>query len=360
MSAKISINKTSVSSLSKLDFDNIPFGKVFTDHMYLADYENGEWKDFRIVPVDFMPTHPGNLAWHYGQAIFEGMKATRDADGNALLFRPEQHSIRLNESAHRMCMPELPEDIFLDAVHTLVNLEKNWIPQQEGSALYIRPLMYATDATIGVRPSDTYRFLIFCMPVGPYYPKPVSLLVSREYVRAVKGGVGEAKTAGNYAASLYPALLAKKQGYDQMMWVDAIEHKWVQEVGTMNIFFKINGEIITPATDGAILKGITRKSVIDIFRDHGYTVTERPISIDEVEEAYEKGILEEVFGSGTAAVISEVERIKVDDKIIHLDASKFVASKFAKNTINQLRIRKIEDKFNWLVVAEDRSVPVTA
>jgi branched-chain amino acid aminotransferase len=324
--------------------------------MFIADFENGEWVNPRIEPVAPIPTHPGNLAWHYGQSIFEGMKATRDAEGNALLFRPEEHVTRINASATRMCMPTLPADLFLDAVHTLVNMEKAWIPPSEGSALYIRPFMYATDSTIGVRASDTYKFIIFCMPVGPYYPKPVSLLASREYVRAVKGGVGEAKTAGNYAASLYPAMEAKKQGYDQVMWLDGVEHKYVQEVGTMNIFFVIDGEIITPATNGSILKGITRKSIITLLKDAGHTVTERELSIDEVLSAYDNGSLSEIFGTGTAAVVAEVSKLKVDDKVIELQPENYKISKFAKSTINQIRSKKIADKFGWLVQAENKSL----
>lgn len=355
MPTKMSIAKSPTSNLSKLDFDNIPFGKVFTDHMFIADFENGEWVNPRIEPVAPIPTHPGNLAWHYGQSIFEGMKATRDTEGNALLFRPEEHVTRINASATRMCMPTIPSDLFLDAVHTLVNMEKAWIPPAEGSALYIRPFMYATDSTIGVRASDTYKFIIFCMPVGPYYPKPVSLLASREFVRAVKGGVGEAKTAGNYAASLYPAMEAKKQGYDQVMWLDGVEHKYVQEVGTMNIFFVIDGEIITPATNGSILKGITRKSIIALLKDAGHTVTERELSIDEVLEAYDNGSLSEIFGTGTAAVVAEVSKLKVDDKVIELQPENYRISKFAKSTVNQIRSKKIEDKFGWLVQAENKS-----
>jgi branched-chain amino acid aminotransferase len=356
MPTKISITKSPVSNVSKLDFDNIPFGKVFTDHMFLVDFENGEWVNARIEPVAPIPTHPGNLAWHYGQSIFEGMKATRDSEGNALLFRPEEHVHRINASATRMCMPTLPAELFLDAIHTLVNMEKGWIPPAEGSALYIRPFMYATDSTIGVRASDTYKFVVFCMPVGPYYAKPVSLLASREFVRAVKGGVGEAKTAGNYAASLYPALKAKEEGYDQIMWLDGIEHKYVQEVGTMNIFFVIDGKVITPATDGAILKGITRKSVIALLKDSGYDVSERQITIDEVAEAHKNGKLQEIFGTGTAAVIAEVSKLKVDDNVLELDPDSYKVSKFAKSTINQIRSKKIADKFGWLVQAENKAI----
>ena len=347
----LKITKVSISAVSNVDFDNIPFGKVFTDHMYVADYIDGEWTNMEIVPLENLSIHPGNLAWHYGQSIFEGMKATRDNEGTPLLFRPEEHVYRLNASARRMCMPEFPVDAFLEAVHSLVRLEKNWIPSKEGSALYIRPFMIAMDDAIGVRPSDTYKFIICTLPVGPYYAKPVKLKVEETYIRAAQGGVGEAKTAGNYAASLYPAQLAREDGYDQVMWLDAKEFKYVQEVGTMNIFFVIGNEVITPATEGTILKGITRKTIIEILRDEGYQVTERMITIDEVVDAADRGELKEVFGTGTAAVIAVVDEIKYREKIIHLDPSNFIVAPLAKSIFTGLRNRTIVDTKGWVVEA---------
>jgi branched-chain amino acid aminotransferase len=351
MSYSFKITKTQQSSLSKVDFNNIPFGKTYSDHMFVADYINGEWTNFEIKPIEPIPTHPGNMALHYGQSIFEGMKATRDAEGHALLFRPEMHAKRINVSARRMCMPEIPEALFLQAIHTLVDLEKAWIPPQAGSALYIRPFMYATDETIGVKASDTYKFIIFVMPVGPYYSQPVKLLAQDTYVRAVVGGVGEAKTAGNYAASLLPATLAKKEGYDQVMWLDGVHKKYVQEVGTMNIFFVIGDEIVTPNLDGAILAGITRDCMLTLFKDNGYKVVERPITIDEVLKANEDGQLIEIFGTGTAAVIAPVEKLKYKDTVITLDMDKRQISRFAYDTINGMRNRSIEDKYGWIVPA---------
>ncbi len=350
----LKITKVENSAVSNIDFENIPFGKTFTDHMYVADYIDGEWTNMEIIPTQKLSIHPGNLAWHYGQSIFEGMKATRDADGTPLLFRPEQHIYRLNASARRMCMPEFPEEAFLEAVHTLVRLEKNWIPPQEGSALYIRPFMFAMDEAIGVRPSDTYKLIICTLPVGPYYSKPVKLKAEEKYIRAAQGGVGEAKTAGNYAASLYPAKLAKEEGYDQIMWLDAKEFKYVQEVGTMNIFFVIDNEVITPVTEGTILKGITRMTIMEILKDKGYKVTERRISIDEVMEAADQGKLQEVFGAGTAAVIAVVDEIKYRDKVVHLDPSNFTVAPLAKKTINGLRNRTIPDTKGWVVEAGAR------
>jgi len=347
----LKITTVKESGASSVDFNNIPFGKTFTDHMYVADYIDGEWKNMEILPLEKLSIHPGNLAWHYGQSIFEGMKATRDEAGTPLLFRPEEHVYRLNASARRMCMPEVPEEMFLEAIHTLVRLEKDWIPPAEGSALYIRPFMFATDEAIGVRPSDTYKFIICTLPVGPYYPKPVKLKAEETYIRAAEGGVGEAKTAGNYAASLYPAKLAKEEGYDQIMWLDAVEFKYVQEVGTMNIFFVIGDEVITPATTGTILKGITRKTIIEILKDEGYKVSERQISIDEVVEASKNGSLKEVFGTGTAAVIAVVDEIKYRDTIMKLNPDDFEVAKLAKSTINGLRNKTIADTKGWVVEA---------
>ncbi len=348
MHQDIKITRTANSRIDSLDFNNIPFGKIFTDHMFVADYKDGQWMNAEIVPLDFIPTHPGNLAWHYGQAIFEGMKASKSKSGNALLFRPEQHAVRLNESARRMCMPEIPADLFLDGLRKLVALDVAWIPPQEGSALYIRPLMYATDESIGVRQSDTYKFIIMCLPVGPYYNQPVKLKADEFYVRAVVGGVGEAKTAGNYAASLLPAKIAKEEGYDQIMWLDAIHHKFVQEVGTMNIFFVINNEVLTPATDGPILKGITRACTIELLKSKGMTVVERPINIDEVVLASQNGTLQEVFGTGTAAVVSPVCMIGYKDAKIELDPASFTIAPMIKDTINKIRTQDLPDTFHWL------------
>ncbi|MEO7175346.1 MAG: branched-chain amino acid aminotransferase, partial [Saprospiraceae bacterium] len=313
MAIRIPITQNPVSCLPGIDFDNIPFGKYFTDHMFIADYDGQDWVDARIVPLEHMAIHPANMTFHYGQAIFEGMKATINGEGTPLLFRPELHIERFNASATRMCMPEIPDELFLESIRQLVYLEKAFIPSSEGSALYIRPFMIAMDDHIGVAASKTYRYIVICLPVGPYYPTPIKLLAQTDYVRAVKGGVGEAKTAGNYAASLMPAQTARALGYHQMLWLDAVEHKFIQEVGTMNIFFVMGKSIVTPETDGCILKGITRATIIDILLDKGYHVDERPVTINEIVEAYRSGDLIEVFGSGTAAVVSHVELISFHD-----------------------------------------------
>jgi branched-chain amino acid aminotransferase len=354
----LTIHHAKESRVANVDFHNLPFGKIISDHMFEIDYDGKQWVNPRINPVEKMSIHPMNMALHYGQSIFEGMKASRSKDGTPLLFRPELHAKRMNASAVRMCMPEIPEDIFVEAIHAIVGIDQEWIPKIEGSAMYIRPIMFATDEMVGVKASDTYKFMIICLPVGPYYPKPIKLLVEPHYIRAAQGGVGEAKTAGNYAAALYPSKLAREQGYDQVLWLDAIHHKFVQEVGTMNIFFVFNNEIVTPATSGTILKGITRASTLEILRGNGHTVNERDLSIDEVLSRHQAGELIEVFGTGTAALIANVEEIKYDKHTIRLDSNNWELSTSIKDEINGMRFGTIEDKRGWTVPVKE--VAVTA
>ncbi len=357
MKYPIKVTKTTISRLDTVDFSNIPFGKVFSDHMFTADYRDGEWSNFQIVPFGHFMIHPACMGLHYGQSIFEGMKASRTQDGTPFLFRPEQHAKRLNISAARMCMPDFPEDLFLYAIQKLVQMDQEWIPKDEGSALYIRPLMFANGEFFGVRPSDTYKMIIFTGPVGPYYPKPVSLIAEEKYVRAAMGGAGEAKAAGNYGAALLPAKLAQEQGYDQVLWLDAKEFKYAQEVGTMNIFFVIDGKIMTPATLGTILKGITRESILEMLKDKGYEIEERRISIDEIVDAYKSGKLQEAFGSGTAAVVSHVDKIKYGDLIMHLPklADRHIGE-MIKTEINGMRSGRLPDKYNWLVPIREEAL----
>lgn len=354
MKKEIQIQRVENSRLDGVDFDNIPFGRTFSDHMYVADYKDGEWQNPRIVPFASFSIHPASMVLHYGQAIFEGMKATKSVDGKPLFFRPEKHVERINASAQRMCMPDFPKDMFMDAVHQLVALDQGWIPPKTGSALYLRPYMFATDEFIGVQPSQTYTFIIFTGPVGPYYAKPVSLIAEEKYVRACEGGVGEAKTAGNYAASLLPARIAKEKGFDQVMWMDGKEFKYVQEVGTMNIFFVIDGKVVTPATDGAILKGITRESAIEILRKEGYEVEARKVSKEELIEAYDKGLLQETFGTGTAAVVSHVAKIQIGDRLLELPPVKDrKVGALVKTIIEGLRDTTIEDTYGWIVPVKE-------
>jgi len=344
---QIKITTTKESRLPSIDFDNIPFGQICSDHMYVMEYADGAWQQPEIMPMQNFSLHPANLALHYGQSIFEGMKASKHHDGTPLLFRLDKHVDRLNASARRMCMPEVPGDLFKDAIRTLVDLDQGWIPPGEGSALYLRPYMFAADEFIGVRPSNTYKFVIFTCPVGPYYAKPVSLKAEEEYVRASNGGVGEAKTAGNYAASLYPAQKAKEAGYDQVMWMDPVEFKYIQEVGTMNIFFVMDDVVYTPALNGSILHGITRDSILKILEDEGHKVVVENLSIDKVIEAYKAGKLQEVFGAGTAAVVSTVHKIAARGEVMSLNPDQYKIAPYLKSYIENLRTGHQEDKFGW-------------
>jgi branched-chain amino acid aminotransferase len=355
----LSIQTTSTSSVSTIDFNNLPFGRIISDHMFEIDFDGTNWVNPKIVPVERMSIHPMNMALHYGQSIFEGMKASRSKDGTPLLFRPELHAHRMNASARRMCMPEIPEDIFIEAIHALVSIDQEWIPKIEGSALYIRPFMFATDEMIGVKPSDTFKFIVICLPVGPYYPKPIKLLVEHHYIRAAQGGVGEAKTAGNYAAAMYPSKIAREKGYDQVIWLDAIHHKFVQEVGTMNIFFAFKNEVVTPATTGTILKGITRATAIEVIEGKGIPVVQREISIDEVLERYNSGDLVEIFGTGTAALIANVEEIRYDDITLKFPADQWGLSISIRDEVNGVRFGTLPDTKGWTVPVKD-IVSITA
>ncbi len=348
MSFNIKITKNENSKIDDLDFNNIPLGKTFTDHMFICDYANGKWINPRIEPLHHIPTHPAAMALHYGQAIFEGMKATIDTDGTPMLFRPKKNAERLNFSANRMGMPDFPEDLFVEGLKQLVALDKNWIPPQEGSALYLRPFMYADEHFIGMRAATNYKFIIIASPSGPYFNKRIKLFAETQYIRAAKGGTGAAKAAGNYAAAIKPSETAKAKGYDQVLWLDAHDFNYIQEAGTMNLFFKINGEFITPSLDGTILSGITRMSVIELLKSKVCKVTERPITIEEIIEASNNGTLEEAFGTGTAVGIAMIEEIRYKDTTIHFsDDNPF--GQVVLDTLNGVRSGKQEDKLNWMV-----------
>jgi branched-chain amino acid aminotransferase len=347
----IPVTKTTHSKLSETDFSSLVFGKSVSDHMFVADYQNGAWGDFRIVPYGPMEIYPGNATLHYGQAIFEGMKAYKNKKGEVLVFRAEANAKRLNESAKRMCMPTLPENVFLEALKQLLSLDRDWVPQGKGTSLYIRPFMFAMDNYLGVKPSDTYRFMIFTSPVGAYYSKPVSVKVETTYTRACQGGTGEAKAAGNYAASLFPALLAQKEGYDQLLWTDGKTHSQIEESGTMNVMFKIKGTIITaPTHGGTILKGITRDSVLQLAKDWGQAVEERFLSVSELEAALEAGTVEEVFGVGTAATIAFITKIHSQGKdFILAEPSSDAFSKRVLNTLDSIKYGEIQDPHQWMI-----------
>lgn len=341
-------NKVKSSRASEIDINNIPMGIVFTDHMFICDYENGTWNNPRIEPLGLIPTHPAAMALHYGQAIFEGLKATLGKEDVPLLFRPEQNAKRLNFSADRMGMPAFPEDLFVEGLKKLVAIEHHWIPKNQGSALYLRPFMYADEAFIGMRAATKYKFIIMASPAGPFFSKPIKLYAETQYIRAANGGTGEAKAAGNYAAAIRPSEMAKAKGYDQVLWLDAQNFEYIQECGTMNIFFKIAGKFVTPNLGGSILAGITRMSVIELLRDKGFEVTERPISITEIVEASKNGTLEEAFGTGTAVGIAMIEAIGYKDLVIQFPSENPVSAD-VNDTLNKIKTQQIEDKFGWIV-----------
>lgn len=347
---EINVTKAERSKLKDLNLENIPFGKYFTDHMLEADYENGEWKNVEIKPYQPLLLEPSLSALHYGQAIFEGIKAYRSEDGDAFIFRPYDNFRRFNQSAERMNMPEIPEDIFIEGMKQLIDLDRNWIPAKPDHSLYIRPVMFSTDTTLGVKPSDTYKFLILLSPTGPYYAAPMKIAVEEKYTRAAPGGVGFSKNAGNYGGSMKAATDAKKLGYDQVLWTDAFEHKWLQEVGMMNVFFIINGLAVTPSLEeGTILAGVTRDSAIMLLKDMGFTVDERKISIDELTSAYSKGYLQEVFGTGTAATIAMIKELKYKDQVMEFEPANFKIAADLKNRMNAIKEGKAEDKYGWLI-----------
>jgi len=348
--ADINITKVEHSKLNDINLENIPFGKYFTDHMLEVDYEDGEWKNAEIKPYQPLLLAPSLAALHYGQAIFEGVKAYKNAEGEAYIFRPHDNFKRFNVSAERMQMPEVPEEIFIGGMRKLIQLDKNWIPQQEDHSLYIRPFMFSSDEMIGVRPSEKYKFMIILSPTGPYYSAPMRIYVEEKYVRAVPGGVGYAKAAGNYGAAMYATAEAKKIGYDQVLWTDAYEHKYVQECGTMNVFFIIGNNAITPELEaGTILAGVTRDSAITLLKEMGFNVEERPLSIDDIINAHKAGILYEVFGTGTAATISLIRELRYKDYVMEFDVDKWKTAPELKKQLNAIRYGLLPDIHGWMV-----------
>lgn len=350
---EIRIEKTTTPK-QKPNQDNLGFGHIFTDHMFLMDYETGKgWYDPRIVPYGPLELDPSTMALHYGQEIFEGLKAYKTADGKVQLFRPDKNFARMNVSNERLSIPPVDEEFCLKALLTLIEMEKDWIPEKEGTSLYIRPFIFATDPYVGVRASNTYKFMIICSPSGLYYEEglePVKIYVEDQYVRTVRGGMGFAKTAGNYAASIKAQEVAHDRGYSQVLWLDGVEQKYIEEVGSMNIFFKIDGEIVTPMLNGSILSGITRMSAIELVKSWGIPVSERRISIQEIFEAAQAGKMEECFGTGTAAVISPVGELRWEDHVMTISNGQIgEITQRIYDTLTGIQYGKIEDKFGWVV-----------
>ncbi len=351
MNRDISINKTERPKNIPPD-DEIGFGQIFTDHMFIMDYNKKDgWHDPRIEPYQDLEIDPASSFCHYGQMTFEGLKAYRDKNGNPRLFRPRKNGERMVNSNERMCMPAVDPEFFVEAIKTLVQVDKKWIPEKAGTALYIRPFVLGTETYLGLKPADEYKFIIIASPVGPYYPaglKPTKILVETEYVRAVQGGTGEAKTAGNYAKSFKAQSRAAEQGYDGVLWLDGREKKYVEEVGAMNVFFKIDDTVVTPELTGTILPGITRDSIIKILQDWGQNIEERKITISEVADAYNNGSLQEAFGTGTAAVVAPIGKLQWNDLALEIDLEEpgGMTQKLYDHLTGIQRGRK-EDKFDW-------------
>ena len=339
--------------------ETLGFGKIFTDHMFEMDYnEKDGWHNPTIRPVEDLPIHPATMFIHYGQAVFEGMKAFKQQSGDIVLFRADKHFERLNNSSRKICIPEIDVDFALEALKELINIDKDWIPEKQGESLYIRPFIYGADHFLGVKPAKEYKFVLLLSPVGAYYPegfKPVKILVTDEYVRAVRKGLGDCKTPANYAASLLAGQSAVKKGFTQVLWLDGVEQKYIEEVGTMNIFINLKNEIVTPKLNGSILPGITRRSVIEILKEWKMNIVEREISIDEVVNAYDKGDLVGVFGTGTAAIISPVGWLTYKDKQMVLNDGKpgeLDMKLFDEITSIQYGLK--EDTHNWLIPVEQK------
>lgn len=343
----IIVEKAKTSKIGQIDFDNLAFGSVFTDHMLTCDYKNGSWEIPKIIPYQPITLEPSSKIFHYGQSIFEGMKAYKDSNNEIYLFRPLENHKRFNISAKRMCIPEIPEEYFMDGLTTLLQLDEAFIPQKEGSSLYIRPFMFASGKGFHASPADEYKFIIACAPSGSYFSGKVKVLIEETYSRSANGGVGYAKAGGNYAGQFYPTQLAVAKGYNQVIWTDDTNHEYIEEAGAMNIFVRIKDTLITGPTSDRILDGITRKSILDIARDQGIDTEVRKITVTEVVDAAKNGELMEMFGAGTAAVISPISAFGfrgTDYELPELENS--YGSKL-KKTITDIQYNKSEDKFGW-------------
>ena len=351
---EIKVTKTEKSRISDVNWDNLGFGVYFSDHIFVAEYKDGSWNEGEIVPYGPIPMEPTMCTLHYGQSIFEGLKAFKSVDGGVNLFRPDRNASRLNHSGSKVCIPPFDESHFIDALVQLIKVDKDWVPEKRGHSLYIRPLAFGDGNFLGVHSSKTFKLIIMTSPVASYYPEglaPVKILVAKDFVRAVRGGLGSAKTAANYAASLLASEKAKKEGYSQVLWLDAVNRHFVDEVGAMNIMFGIGDELVTPPLDtGTILRGVTRETVLELAEDFGLKITERPITIEDVFVSFKEGQLREVFGTGTAAVISPVGQLHYNGETIIINDNQIgpVAQKFY-DTITGLQYGDIKDTKDWIL-----------
>ncbi|TPN84672.1 branched-chain amino acid aminotransferase [Aquimarina algicola] len=347
ISGLLEINKVSTSKIDQVDFDNLNFGSVFTDHMFVCDYKNGAWQTPKIVPYGPLTLDPSARVFHYGQAVFEGMKAYKDDHGDTYLFRPDENFKRINKSSERLAIPEFPEDYFFEGLNTLLKLEDAWIKPGVGNSLYIRPFVIATQASVSASEANEYKFMIICSPAQSYYSGDVSVLVAEKFSRSASGGFGYAKAAGNYAGQFYPTKLAKDQGYQQIIWTDSNAHEYVEEAGTMNVFFRINDTLLTAPISDRILDGVTRKSLIALAEKQGIKVEVRPIKVSEIVEAVKNGSLKEIFGAGTAAVVSPVKAFGYKGEHYELEKQDNSYASHFKSALMDIQYNKAEDSFGW-------------
>lgn len=346
--SSIRVQPIAKSRISEVDFTHLEFGKYISDHMLVVNYDHGKWHEPEIVPFGDITMSPAILSIHYGQAIFEGMKAYKTLNGNITIFRVRKHWERMNRSLERMCMPAISEELFTKSLHALMEVDRDWIPTSEGSSLYIRPVVFATESRLGVKISDQYKFIIMTSPVGPYYSKPLKIKVEETYVRAAEGGAGFAKCAGNYGVSFYPTHQARLQGFDQVLWTDAKEHKYIDEAGTMNVMFVLNGKLVTPKLTTAILDGVTRDSILTLAKEMNMPVEERKVGVDELAEACDNGKLTEAFGAGTAAVVAPIATINIHGKDHHLPVpTELSFQQRVKQKLNNLRLGIEPDTHGW-------------
>ncbi|MGB5392700.1 MAG: branched-chain amino acid aminotransferase [Lutimonas sp.] len=347
MKPLISVEKTKNSKISKVDFNNLPFGKVYTDHMFICEYSDGQWQNPKVIPYQNISLDPSSKIFHYGQSVFEGMKAYKDKEGKVWLFRPQENQKRLNISSKRLAIPELPEEIFMEGLKELLKIDRDWIPQSEGSSLYIRPFVFASGNGLHASPADKYTFIIACSPSGSYFAGKVKVLIEQTYSRSANGGVGFAKAGGNYAGQFYPTQLAVEKGFNQVIWTDDTSHEFIEEAGAMNIFIRINDTLLTAPTSDRILDGVTRKSIIDIAKDEGIDIEVRKISVKEIVEAAKNGSLKEMFGAGTAAVISPISGFGYQDQSFDIPELENSYAKLFKKRITDIQYNRAEDKFGW-------------
>lgn len=353
LTESISVQKTRRSRISEVDFNNLEFGKHLSDHMFVADYDQGQWQSYAVVPYADITINPAMLALHYGQSVFEGLKAYRNKDGNISIFRAHKHHQRLLKTLERMCMPAISEDLFMNGLCALLEADAAWVPGNKGSSLYIRPLMFASESRLGVKVSDQYKFIIMTSPVGPYLNKPFRIKVEGHYTRAAEGGTGFAKCAGNYGGAFYPTQLARQEGYDQVLWTDHKEHQYIDEAGMMNVMFVLNGKLVTPRLSSTILDGVTRDSILTLAKDMNFPVEERRISVDELEKGITSGALTEIFGAGTAAVVAPIAHINIHGKDYTVPAAG--ADSFqnrVKQQLEAIRLGHAADIHEWNHVIE--------